>query len=196
LPRPSRRADIRATAARFIREHGFSSATMDLIADEVGLNKGTLYHYYPSKSAILFELLSDQLDATLELIERVPVDGSPSERLRELVRLQVEHVATQQDEVVVFFHEMPRIDKNLAPDQVRDLLRRIDKYERFTRQLLSAGIASGEFRDFNISAVMYSVIGILAYLPAWFQSSSRKRQAQLVNELTEFVMRGITVGHE
>jgi AcrR family transcriptional regulator len=166
---------------------------MDLIADAVGLNKGTLYHYYSSKSAILYELLSDQLDATLQLIERVPAEGSPSERLRELVRLQVEHVSTQQDEVVVFFQEMPRIERNLPKDQVRDLLRRIDKYERFTRQLLSAGIASGDFRGFNISAIMYSVIGILGYLPAWFHSSSRKRQAELVGELTEFVMRGIAV---
>jgi TetR/AcrR family transcriptional regulator, cholesterol catabolism regulator len=53
VPRPSRRADVCATAARLFREYGYSSATMDLIADEVGLNKGTLYHYYPSKSAIL-----------------------------------------------------------------------------------------------------------------------------------------------
>jgi TetR/AcrR family transcriptional regulator, cholesterol catabolism regulator len=164
---------------------------MDLIAEEVGLNKGTLYHYYPSKSAILYELLSDQLDATLDLIERVPGEGDPSDRVREFVRLQVEHVSTQRDEVVVFFQEMPRIDQNLPEDQVRELLRRIDKYERFTRQLFSAGIASGAFRDFSVSAVMYSVIGMLAYLPVWFQSSSRKRQADLVNQLTEFVMGGI-----
>lgn len=58
MPRTSRRADVRATAARLFREHGYSSATMDLLADEVGLNKGTLYHYYPAKSAILYELLS------------------------------------------------------------------------------------------------------------------------------------------
>jgi TetR/AcrR family transcriptional regulator, cholesterol catabolism regulator len=191
MPRPSRRADIRATAARFIRVHGFTAATMDLIAEEVGLNKGTLYHYYPSKSAILYELLSDQLDATLDLIERVPEGGDPTDRVREFVRLQVEHVSTQRDEVVVFFQEMPRIDQNLPEDQVRELLRRIDKYERFTRQLLSAGIASGAFRDFSVSAVMYSVIGMLAYLPVWFQSSSRKRQADLVSQLTEFVMGGI-----
>ena len=45
MPRPSRRAEVCATAARLFREYGYSSATMDLIADEVGLNKGTLYHY-------------------------------------------------------------------------------------------------------------------------------------------------------
>jgi AcrR family transcriptional regulator len=50
MPRISRRADVRATAARLFREHGYSSATMDLLADEVGLNKGTLYHYYPASA--------------------------------------------------------------------------------------------------------------------------------------------------
>src|ERR1700759_2921574 len=103
MPRTSRRADVRDTAARLFREYGYSSATMDLIADEVGLNKGTLYHYYPAKSAILFELLSKQVDATLELVERVPAEGSVTERLRELVRLQVDHVSNKHDEIVVFF---------------------------------------------------------------------------------------------
>ena len=80
---------------------------MDLIADEVGLNKGTLYHYYASKSAILFELLSDQIDATLALVHQVPSSGTVTERLRTLIELQVEHVSTKHDELVVFFQEIP-----------------------------------------------------------------------------------------
>jgi AcrR family transcriptional regulator len=165
---------------------------MDLIADEVGLNKGTLYHYYPSKSAILFELLSDQVDATLELLDRVPADGTATDRMRALVRLQVDHVATKHDELVVFFQEIPWIDKHLAPEQVTDLRRRIDRYERITRQLLNAGVRSGEFREINANMVMYSIIGILAYVPNWFRASTAKAQATLVDELSDFVLYGLT----
>ena len=144
MPRVSRRADVRATAARLFREHGYSSATMDLLADEVGLNKGTLYHYYPAKSAILYELLSDQLDLTLALLARVPACGSPAERLRELVRLQVEHVARAHDEVVVFFQELPWIEKNLPPEQAADLRKRIEQYRTFAEQQLMEGNAAGD----------------------------------------------------
>jgi AcrR family transcriptional regulator len=191
LPRPSRRADVCATAARLFREYGYSSATMDLIADEVGLNKGTLYHYYPAKSAILFELLSKQVDATLELVEQVPADGTITERMRELVRLQVDHVSTKHDEVVVFFQELPWIEKQLPPEQAADLRRRIRRYEHFTKQLLTAGVRSGEFRPIDVGMVMSSIVGILAYVPVWFRAATPKAQATLVQELTTFVMNSI-----
>ena len=127
MPRPSRRAEVLATAARIFREYGYSSATMDLIADEVGLNKGTLYHYYPAKSAILFELLSKQVDATLAHVDRVPAGGTATERLRELVRLQAGCVSAGHDEIVVFFRELPWAEKHLPPEQAADLRRRIRK---------------------------------------------------------------------
>jgi AcrR family transcriptional regulator len=180
-----------ATAARLFREYGYSSATMDLIADEVGLNKGTLYHYYPAKSAILFELLSKQVDATLELVEQVPADGTITERMRELVRLQVDHVSTKHDEVVVFFQELPWIEKQLPPEQAADLRRRIRRYEHFTKQLLTAGVRSGEFRPIDVGMVMSSIVGILAYVPVWFRAATPKAQATLVQELTTFVMNSI-----
>ena len=191
MPRPSRRADVCATAARLFREYGYSSATMDLIADEVGLNKGTLYHYYPAKSAILFELLSKQVDATLELVDKVPAEGTLTQRLRELIRLQVDHVSNKHDEIVVFFQELPWVEKHLPPEQAADLRRRIRRYEHFTKQLLTAGVRTGEFRPIDVGMVMSSMVGILAYVPVWFRASTPKAQAALVMELTDFVMNGI-----
>ncbi|MFC0529975.1 TetR/AcrR family transcriptional regulator [Phytohabitans kaempferiae] len=191
MPRPSRRAEVRTTAARLIRERGYDAATMDLLADEVGLNKGTLYHYYPSKSAILYDLLSEQVDATLALVKQVPRTGSATDRMRALIRLQVELVATKQDELVVFFQELPWIDQHLEEEQASDLRRRIDRYERFTRQLLSTGVRAGEFREMNLNMIMYSIIGILAYVPNWFRGTARKAQESLVDELSDFVISGI-----
>nr|BFE37371.1 TetR/AcrR family transcriptional regulator [Actinomadura rugatobispora] len=180
-----------ATAARLFREYGYSSATMDLIADEIGLNKGTLYHYYPSKSAILYELLSKQVDGTLEFIAKVPSEGTATERMRELVRLQVEHVSGKHDEVVVFFQELPWIEKHLEPAQAADLRRRVRKYEHFSKQLMTAGVRSGEFRPIDVGMIMPSIVGILAYVPVWFRAATGKAQAALVQELTDFVMYGI-----
>lgn len=191
MPRASRRADVRAIAARLMRERGYDSATMDLIADAVKLNKGTLYHYYPSKSAILYELLSEQVDATLALIEQVPAGGSAVERLREFVRLQAEHASGTSDELVVFFQEIPWIEKNLPPEQAADLRRRIERYRDFTEGLLTQGVKVGDLRQIDVNAVHYSIVGVLAYMPNWFPETSRRIQGQLVDEITDFVMQGV-----
>jgi AcrR family transcriptional regulator len=192
MPRPSRREDVRATAARIFRQQGYLAATMDLIADEVGLNKGTLYHYYPSKSAILYELLSEQVDSTLELLSRVPLSGSGYDRMRFFVREQVALVATKHDELVVFFQEVPWIDQRLPDEQARSVRQRIYRYEEFVKAFLAEGTRTGEFRQFSPSTVLYSIIGLLAYLPNWYRRpAATGADGRLVDELTDFVMNGI-----
>jgi AcrR family transcriptional regulator len=194
MPRTSRRAEVRATAARLFREHGYSSATMDQLADEVGLNKGTLYHYYASKSAILYELMSDHVDATIALLDQVPETGRPAERLRELVRLQVIHVAGAHDELVVFFQEINWIGKNLPAEQAADLRRRINKYRDFMLGLLEEGIAAGELRAVDVGMIQDSIVAILAYVPNWFRPRAGRTKAQLVDEIADFVMLGVATG--
>lgn len=165
---------------------------MGLVADAVCLNKGTLYHYYPSKSAILHELLSDHIDETLDLIGRVPPELPPAMRLREFVRLQVEHVASMSDELVVFFQELPWIDRNLDESQAKDLRRRIGSYRSFVEGLLDEGAGAGELRAIDAATIHHSIVGMLAYVPTWFHSRTEKSKAAVINELTDFVMAGIT----
>ena len=191
MPRQSRQAQVCATAALLFRDYGYSTATMDQLAAQVGLTKGALYYYYPSKSAILFDLMSTQLDAALELVDRVPADGTAGERMRELVRLQVDRASHSHDEILVFFQELPWAEKHLQAEQAADLRARIRKYEDFNRQLLASGVRSGEFRPMEVGMVMSSIVGILAYLPAWSRGFTGRARAALVGELTDFVMHSI-----
>lgn len=91
----------------------------------------------------------------------------------------------------MFFQELPWAEKHLPPEQAADLRRRIRRSEHFTKQLLTAGVRSGEFRPIDVAMVMSSMVGILAYVPVWFRASTGKAQATLVHELTDFVMNGI-----
>lgn len=191
MPRPSRRAEVQKTAARIFREHGYQYATMDQIADEVGLNKGTLYHYYPSKSALLSELLVEQIEATLHMLGEVPLTGSGDDRMRSFVRAQVSHVSTKHDELVVFFQEMHWLDIHLRPEEAKVIRQGIYRYEEFVKSLLSEGTRTGEFRELNPSAILYSVIGILAYLPVWYRAPVDGTDDEVIAEITEFIMNGI-----
>lgn len=191
MPRPSRRAEVRQTAARIFREHGYLSATMDQIADAVGVNKGTLYHYYPSKSALLNELLSEQIEATLNLLAHVPLTGSGADRMRSFVQAQVAHVATKHDELVVFFQEMHWIDGHLPREQAESIRQGIYRYEEFVKSLLAEGTRTGEFRQLDPTTILYSIIGILGYIPMWYRRPPGAADDRVVEQVTEFVMSGI-----
>lgn len=164
---------------------------MDQIADEVGLNKGTLYHYYPSKSALLNELLSEQIEATLNLLAQVPLTGSGADRMRSFVRAQIAHVATKHDELVVFFQEMHWIDDHLPREQAQSIRQGIYRYEEFVKSLLAEGARTREFRQLDPTVILYSIIGILAYIPMWYRTPAGGTDEHIIDQITDFVMSGI-----
>ena len=47
-----RREEILETAARLFAERGFPGTDLQVGADVLGIGKGTLYRYFPSKSAL------------------------------------------------------------------------------------------------------------------------------------------------
>ncbi|WP_161632178.1 TetR/AcrR family transcriptional regulator [Nakamurella lactea] len=193
MPRASRYTDVRATAAHLFRTHGYAATTMDLIADEVGLNKGTLYHYYEGKSAILYDLMSEQVDVTLELLDEVPEDLSPRDRLHELIRLQALHVADSDDELIVFFQEMRWISQNLTPEQAQSLRERFSRYENFMRKLLTRSAKAGEVVKSDTSTVIYSIVGMLGYIPNWFHGTTPQAKKKMAVQVADLAMRGLDV---
>jgi AcrR family transcriptional regulator len=56
---------------------GFESATMDEIADRVGLSKGALYYRYKSKEELFLALLDERCDTYIRQLDEAFAPGSP-----------------------------------------------------------------------------------------------------------------------
>src|SRR3712207_3241878 len=67
-----KRAEDRRVAARLFETRGYSATSMDDIAAGVKLNKGTLYHYFSGKAAILFDIYSEAQEQVVAAINAVP----------------------------------------------------------------------------------------------------------------------------
>lgn len=78
--REERSREILDAAERLFLQHGFS-ATMDQIATEVGVAKGTLYLYYASKEDLLLKLLSRGLDIFILSLQQIPQEMSPIDKI-------------------------------------------------------------------------------------------------------------------
>jgi len=86
-----RREAILAESARLFSDRGIAATTIREIGDAVGLNSGTLYHYFTSKDAIVSEILVSFLS---DLVERydaaVAEPGTARTRLGRIVRVSLE----------------------------------------------------------------------------------------------------------
>ena len=77
------RSDIIQTAAQIFRQKGYHAASMQDIADAVGLQKASLYHHVAGKQDILAAILDAALDRLIGEMQSVLArDVPPKEKLR------------------------------------------------------------------------------------------------------------------
>src|SRR3954470_15530261 len=82
----SRRAEICRAAARIFRDRGFDATAMSDIARALRMTKAGLYHYFPSKEAMLFEIMTFGLERMdEEVIVPALAVTDPDTRLRHMI---------------------------------------------------------------------------------------------------------------
>jgi len=141
-----RTAEILDAARRVIGELGFADASMERIALEAGVAKGTLYRYFESKESLLAHALEhahrDMITRSRAATQRV---RAYRDKLREAVRAVLEYSAEHQ----AFYQALlERPDLSIDRESVvaRTLTKNFEEYIRFVSGLLTRGARSGEFR--------------------------------------------------
>jgi len=103
--RPIAHGDPRR-ARRVLFRSGVAATTLDAVAREVGVSKTALYYYFPSKDALLFELvfgaIETQAQAVHDAVEKTEHGG---EALRAVVSETVNSFAPRLDDFrLAFLH--------------------------------------------------------------------------------------------
>lgn len=69
-----RRQEILAAAQALYGRQGYEQTSVQNIIDEIGIAKGTFYHYFDSKEALLVALIADVFDDVVADMERLLAD--------------------------------------------------------------------------------------------------------------------------
>lgn len=100
------REDILEGARRVILKHGIPGATLDAVAREVGMSKPALYYYFPSKDALLFELVHGVMEDHAQAVHgAVDMADSGAAALDAIVRASFRRFAPRLDDFrLAFLH--------------------------------------------------------------------------------------------
>ena len=90
--RRAARDKILAGSLDVFAERGFAAASMQEIADQSGVSKGLLYHYFDSKEELLVAAIRSRLDSLLEVTDRIGRYEAPADRLAGLIDGLIQHV--------------------------------------------------------------------------------------------------------
>jgi TetR/AcrR family fatty acid metabolism transcriptional regulator len=144
---------------RVIARNGFEGTTIDRVAEEAKVAKGTIYLYFPTKEDLLHAAIFEGLRAMVrETAESDNPELEPLARITDLVRNQFRIQSSNQDFLKAFFLDLSFV--NFEPDDPRgEELRRvyIDHLE-FLASVLGAAIRARVLRpiDPQFAAFMLS----------------------------------------
>lgn len=100
--RERRRAQLREEileATRVVLKRDGVAFKLEAVAQELELTKAALYHYFPSKDALIFAAVhAELLDEARAIAEAVERAETGAEALRALIATSVEHYANRLDE--------------------------------------------------------------------------------------------------
>ena len=83
-----REQEILRVATDVLMERGYRDTSMDDIAGQMGLSKGTLYHHFPSKDVLMLALFEGRLSSLLETLRQIQSEAtSPSAALAAALRV-------------------------------------------------------------------------------------------------------------
>jgi AcrR family transcriptional regulator len=101
MRRRSREAILRA-ALELFAERGFAGTTVAEVAERAGVSKGLIYAYVESKEELLRAILEERVRRAEAVLARAAVAGSPSDRLRRILRASMVDVRDHADELRLY----------------------------------------------------------------------------------------------
>jgi AcrR family transcriptional regulator len=186
----AREEDIYRAAAQIFHRKGYAATSLKDIADEVGLLKGSLYHYIDSKEEdLLYGITNAIHDMALGLLEMVEEhDGSPKERLSFLVEEHVARMGRNLELIRVFYTDYGA----LSPDRRATVMGERRAYETFVQDLIEAGQANGEFcPDLDPLILRNGILTMANTVYMWFHEGHGLTIEDIAKGYATFLIRGL-----
>ncbi len=179
---------IFAEAVRIFKEKGYHAASVQDIADAVGLQKGSLYHYISSKEELLLKIFERSTGAlTQRLQEILASDLSPTDKLRQAIDAHLVALTTQLDLYTVYLSERRMLTGRIH-SQVRT---EAERTARLLEQIIQAGIDTGDFRATDSKMAAHAILGMCNWLYQWYSPSGRLTAEQIASIFSDLVIRGL-----
>jgi TetR/AcrR family transcriptional regulator, regulator of autoinduction and epiphytic fitness len=174
---------ILVATAKALADGGYYALNLEKIADALNLSKTALYHYFPSRDLLVDAAIRQVADDVNRRLRSVAATGtSPTERLRLVITDQLWILLRDYPEVMQLFaqpHELPEIHRAC----IKEMRYRHDK---IFREIIKAGLKSGEFSVLSIDVSLHCLHGSLNYAGIWCRSQQDPEER--IKEVTETVM--------
>lgn len=184
-----REAEILDAATSLFAELGYNDADTQALVERLGVGKGTLYRYFPSKRELflaavdrVMRRMTARIDASVAGIE------DPLERIAEAIRAYLDYFAEHPEYVELLIQERALFRDREKPTYFAYRERNVVRWRELYRSLID----EGRLRDMSVERIS-DVIGQLLYGTMFtnYFVGQQKSSACQAQEILDVVLFGI-----
>jgi len=184
-----RREQILVAATKLFAEHGFADTDTQRLADELGVGKGTLYRYFPSKRELFLAATDRGMRMLVAAIDDsiAEIDDPPA-RIAQVVRSYLTFFANHPELCELLISERALFKDRKKPTYFEHREANRDRL----RQLYRGYIEEGQIRDMPVDRIL-DVLGDLMY-GTMFTNHFSQRQVSVeaqARDIIDVVFHGI-----
>lgn len=173
------------SAIKVFSEKGYSRATMDDIALNAGVAKGTLYYHFKSKEEIFNYIISDGMKFITEEIEKAASKETMYlAKLKVLCKVELNLVYEKRDFFKVILSQL--WGKEVRQLELRDA---VSEYVSYIENYIKKAIEEGSIRKGKTSLMAYNFFGTLCSAAA-YELINEERAG--TDEIIEYIFNGIS----
>lgn len=160
--------EIVLAAVKLFEKKGYHATSVQDIADAVGLQKGSLYHYISGKEDLLLGVAQRAITEFNQRMERILAgDESSQEKMKKAMEMHLGLITHDVQLSTVLLRESVALGEK--PQQV--VQEATDLYLTLWTRLIEEGTLRGEFRPGNARMTALAVLGACNWVYRWYQES-------------------------
>lgn len=182
------RSRILHEATLLFSERGVDGTSMRMIAENLGVTKAAIYHYFASKDELHAAIHLARIDSALEEIERVASsDDNSWDKVRRLMTIMLNSIAAHRAEFTVLLREGAPTE----PAHWHVLLEKRQRYLSLIEQVLAEGVESGAFMPYDTHAAMYAFVGMCNWSYTWIETDGATPVPEIADLFASIFLHGI-----
>lgn len=185
----NQRERIMHQAAVLFARSGFDASSLNDLAEEAGISKAGIYHYFKTKQDVYDAIIVQTLQGLFDHVSQVVASAaSPDDKLLAFMRA---HAAFFEQNYWAFRAMLISFSEMSAPEPRHQAAVLRERYEDLLRGIIAEGVAQGQFRAVDPATTGRAVLSMLNWMARWFHPGGPKTAADLALEYADLLFGGL-----
>ncbi|HLQ96313.1 MAG TPA: TetR/AcrR family transcriptional regulator [Pseudogracilibacillus sp.] len=186
LKTKKKKTEIIQSATSIIEEKGFHNTTMEEIAANLLMTKGSLYYYFKNKQDLLFQsqvlLLEQSIGNIASIIEN---NTNPKNALKKAITTHIEYLIEEQATFAMGVNP----EQFFEGDQLDTILELRHNYAQHVDQLLLNMMEEKAIETKDVKLVRNLLLGAMNWMIEWYSPQGSLGSDELAEKMTMYLMK-------